>query len=118
MNIILHIFSRVYRAQSAVWFGCNGALKMTVDFPVCRNGRIIHRPARGRARQHFMTYGCCHGDGGHVCSKYHCCTHYYQASMLVAINSFVVAVVMGGMCVQSITAIRTTISNLYWLLCL
>ena len=61
-----------------------------------------------------------------MCSKYHGHTHYYQATMLVivinclrlfAVVIFVVAmamVVMGGMCVQSITAIRTIIRLLCW----
>ena len=67
---------------------------------------------------------CCHGDGSDgrpVCTKYHSHKHYYQATMLeIVINClrlFVVVVtmamvVMGGMCVQSITATHTTISNL------
>ena len=56
---------------------------------------------------------CCHGDGSdgrHVCSKYHGHMHYYQATMLpetICCCHFVVMVVMGGMCVQSITAIRS-----------
>ena len=60
-------------------------------------------------------------DGRHVCSKYHGHTHYYQATMLViVINclllSFIVTMVMvmmGGICVQSFTAIhvRTTIRS-------
>ena len=55
-----------------------------------------------------------------MCSKYHGHTHYYQAAMFeIVINClrlFVVAmamVVMGGMCVQSIMAIRTIISGYY-----
>ena len=49
---------------------------------------------------------CCHGDGSdgrHVCSKYH---GHTQATMVVVTMAMVV------MCVQSITAIRTTISKL------
>ena len=68
---------------------------------------------------------CYHGDGSdgrHVCTKYHGHTHYYQATMLeIVINClrlfFVVTmamVVMGCMCVQSITAIRTIIRLLCW----
>ena len=68
---------------------------------------------------------CYYGDGSdgrHVCTKYHGHTHYYQATMLeIVINCprlFVVVtmamVVMDGMCVQSITAIRTIIRLLCW----
>ena len=61
---------------------------------------------------------CCHGDGSGGRHVNHSHTHYYQATMLViAINCLrliftMVMVVMGGMSVQSITAICTTISNL------
>ena len=65
----------------------------------------------------LLSFCCCHGDGSdgkHVCSKYHGHTHYYQATMLervincLRLLSFIVTMamaVMGGMCVQSITAI-------------
>ena len=45
---------------------------------------------------------------GDTCVKYHGHTHYYHATMLV-----IVTMAMVGMGVQSITAIRTTISNLW-----
>ena len=78
----------------------------------------------GNCLRLFKLY-CCHGDGSdgrHVCSKYHGHTHYYQATMLeIVINCLrlffvvtMVMVVMGGMCVQSITAIRTIIRLLCW----
>ena len=61
---------------------------------------------------------CCHGDGSgvrHVHINYHGHSLYYQAKFLRLVdklmkNPFVVAmvmVVMGDMCVQSITAIHT-----------
>ena len=65
----------------------------------------------------LLSFCCCHGDGSdgrHVCSKYHGHTPYYQATMLervincLRLLSFIVTMamaVMGGMCVQSITAI-------------
>ena len=69
---------------------------------------------------------CYHGDGRHVCTKCHGHTHYYQATMLVIVINclrlfvFSIFVTMAmkhsavkGMCVQSITTIRTTISNIY-----
>ena len=62
---------------------------------------------------------CYHGDGcdgRHVCTKYHGHTHYYQATILeIVINCLrLFVVVMDGMCVQSITAIRTIIRLLCW----
>ena len=71
----------------------------------------------------LFLFCCYHGngsDGRHVCTKYHGHTHYYQATMLqIVINclrllllSFIVTMAMVVMCVQSITAIHTTISNL------
>ena len=49
-----------------------------------------------------------------MCTKYNGHTHYYQATMLeIVINCLrlfvVVTMAMVGMCVQSITAIRTII---------
>ena len=81
--------------------------------PMFPRGKFIVLPAT-------PSHPCYHGDGSdgrHVCTKYHDHTHYYQATMLeIVINClrlfFVVTmamVVMGGMCVQSITAIRTII---------
>ena len=74
-----------------------------------------------------MSFCCCHGDGSdgqHLCTKYHGRTQYFLATMLViGINCprlFVVVIYCyhgdgsdGDMCVQSITAIRTS----YRLLC-
>ena len=68
-----------------------------------------------------MCYGqCCHGDGSgvrHVHIKYHGHSLYYQATVLaIVINCL--RLVMGGMCVQSITAICTIIRLLCWWYCL
>ena len=51
----------------------------------------------------LLSFCCCHGDGN---DGWHVCTNYYVVNCL---RLFVVVamamVVMGGMCVQSITAI-------------
>ena len=83
------------------------------------HGHSLYYHCVGNCLRLFQLY-CCHGDGSdgrHVCSKYHGYTHYYQATtLLIVINCLrlffvvtMVMVVMGGMCVQSITAIRTII---------
>ena len=67
---------------------------------------------------------CCHGDSSgvrHVHMKYHGHLLYYQATVLAIVNYclrlFNIAMamaVMGDMCVESITAIRTIFRLLCW----
>ena len=55
----------------------------------------------------LFNFYCCHGDGSdgrHVYSMYYGHMHIVSVEMLV----------MGGMCVQSITAIHTIIRLLCW----